>query len=149
MKKIKNIITGILSVAVFFMAVQVGVAQEKVAMLSGEIVSQPAFDVLLFSQSADTVWFSVTITGIDETLPTNQEVTAQANPSGTCQPPYSGPICSVKLDKTNMPSSNQAAYDALIDRIGGGNPPTISEFLALGITSVQYAKTFDPDQDGN
>ncbi|HWK57517.1 MAG TPA: hypothetical protein VNQ80_09275 [Parapedobacter sp.] len=30
MEKIKNIITGILSVAVFFMAVQVGVAQEKV-----------------------------------------------------------------------------------------------------------------------
>lgn len=32
MEKIKNIITGILSVAVFFMAVQVGVAQEKVVV---------------------------------------------------------------------------------------------------------------------
>src|SRR5690606_25821144 len=117
MKTTKNIITGILSSAVFFMAVQVGIAQEKVAMLSGEIVSYPSLNALSSFQSADTVWLSVTITGPNETLPTNQEVSAQANPSGTCQPAYSGPICAVKLDKSNMSPSNQTAYDALITRI--------------------------------
>ncbi len=62
MEKIKNIITGILSVAVFFMAVQVGVAQEKVQVSNDktEVAELVAANTLAGPvENMDLYWFKV------------------------------------------------------------------------------------------
>lgn len=68
MKKIKNIISGILTVAVFFMAVQVGVAQEKVQPSSDNVEVKESVEV---KGSVDAMVLNATVQklGLELTKP--------------------------------------------------------------------------------
>ena len=124
MKTIKNIITGILSVAVFFIAVQVSMAAEK---------SVPGEKVMVANvQQQDTLWIPITITDTDEPEEAeNQRVEAEptANLPGDCQPDNLGEICAVRL---NFSNADEDEIEELLDLLkdnDASNNPTIQDFL--------------------
>ncbi len=149
MKKIKNIITGILSVAVFFMAVQVGLANESSANSSSiDMNEQLHKTISSFTIQTDTMWFPVTITGLDDEDPEDQSASAEPTnqkPTGECAPENTGPVCAVGLDISGV--TDQTAYSALINRINEPSEtnPTIQEFLDIGATYLDDAHELSPN----
>ncbi|WP_262249111.1 hypothetical protein [Parapedobacter soli] len=144
MKNLKSIITGILSSAVFFMAVQVTLANQKANDTfahkenSSNKKSPSAANLL----ESDSLWFQVTSPNNDENDHENQTVQQQpteTSPSGDCAPPNSGNVCSVQLDISGI--TDPIAYNALLARISTtSNKPTVEEFIDLGATYLEAAK---------
>ncbi|GGC47831.1 hypothetical protein GCM10011386_44960 [Parapedobacter defluvii] len=149
MKKMKNIITGVLSGAVLFMAIQVGVAHEKtkdfvnkleikqsteaweLARTVAMLQASKTISSMYFVQGGN-MWFAVNATG---TQPSDQKVSQQpttSTPSGDCLTTNTGQICSVLLNTSSIEDTE--AYEELKERIGTANPPSIQDFLDLGAT---------------
>lgn len=128
MKKIKSIITGILSGAVFFLAMQIGVAQEKAVASAGEKVEVKVSTERGTFSGLSNQWVQLEIAGTP-TNPADQVVIEEGNSDPDCNEP-SGEICAVELNYD--PSAPMIA--ALLDRIGGPNPPTVAEFITAGAT---------------
>lgn len=149
MKKIKNIITGVLSGAVFFIAMQVGVAHEQVGTPVDKVEVKESVEAWVLAHTLATLnagkttspiyaiqggnmWFAVNATG---SQPSDQKVSEQpttSTPSGDCLTTNTGQICSVLLNTS--PITDTEAYEELKERIGTENPPSIQDFLDLGAT---------------
>ncbi len=137
MEKIKNIITGILSVAMLFLSIQIGTAKhiphiksDNVVNAEGSVISDNAF----FLQTDTIYWFSVEIAplGDDEDHDDQlvNQMPAKPTPTGSCSPSLTGEVCSVQLDTRTV--TNIPAFNALIARITSGPQPSIQEFLDTG-----------------
>lgn len=146
MEKMKNIITGVLSVAVLFIAFQVSVANESSTNKSTFLKKHTQSFLTDFTIQGDTLWFPVTINGLDDMDPASQQVSDQPTdqrPSGDCDPDNSGKVCSVKLDISGI--TDETAYNELKSRINDStNPATIQDFLDLGATAEEYSHELAP-----
>lgn len=137
-------ITGSLSLAMLFIAMQVSSANQKAndsfALKENPSIKENA-SAANFLES-DSLWFQVTSPNNDENDHENQTVQQQpteTSPSGDCAPPNSGNVCSVQLDISGI--TDQTAYNALLARISTtSNKPTIEEFIDLGATYLEAAK---------
>jgi hypothetical protein len=127
MEKIKNIITGVLSGAVLFMAVQVGVAHEQAEAFVDKVEVKVSTERGTLSGLSNQ-WVQLEIAGTP-TNPADQVVIEEGNSDPDCNEP-SGEICAVELNYD--PSAPMIA--PLLARIGGPNPPTVAEFITAGAT---------------
>lgn len=143
MKTTKKIITVVLPVAMLFLAFQVGVAKKSpTSIKSLSLKEHVQSSIADFTILADTMWFPVTINGLDDEDPEAQEVTDQPTsqtPSGDCAPENQGEVCSVGLDLSGI--TDQEKYNELLDRIDNSSQPnpTIQEFLDIGATYLDDA----------
>lgn len=129
MEKIKNIISGVLSVAVLFMAVQVSIA--------GTIVpTEDVTDIEIIQTGEQWIAVSIINPSNPETDATNQRVEEEpeeTEPSGACSTLNTGQICSVKL---NLSAADEDEVQDLIDQLNDPMQPnpTIQDFLNAGAT---------------
>lgn len=141
MEKIKNIISGVLSGVVLFMAVQVSIAGQSSAKSSAADETEELMTIkntetgITAAKIIQTgeLWVAVSIINPSnpETDATNQRVEEEpeeTEPSGSCSPLNTGPICSVKLDFTN---ADEDEVDDLITQLNDPMQPnpTIQDFL--------------------
>lgn len=146
MEKMKKIIAGILSVAVFFMAVQVSIAGQSsvkspTADQTYELTTvkntEAGITAAKIIQTGEQ-WIAVSIINPSnpETDATNQRVEEEpeeTEPSGDCSTLNTGPICSVKL---NLSAADEDEVQDLIDQLNDPMQPnpTIQDFLNAGAT---------------
>jgi len=147
--KTKRIITAALPIAMLFLAFQVAVAKKSPtsfkSLFQKEHVQSSIAD---FTVLADTMWFPVTINGLDDQDPESQDVYDQPTnqtPSGDCDPENQGKVCSVGLDLSGITS--QEAYNELLNQIDDDSQPnpTIQDFLDIGATYLDDAHELAPN----
>lgn len=130
MKKLKVIITGVLSGMALIVMTQAAISSQSI----GSTFKASESESTVVQQ--DPLWISISIVNpaLPDTNPANQrveEAPTDAEPTGICSTLNTGQICSVKLD---FSSADEAEVADLLDQLTDPMQPnpTIQNFLDTG-----------------